>query len=175
MVVEPGTCIAPGGKGLAHKRAVHHADLHLTAFGKGYGHGYLLLVIGVVDGAVNRVNDPQRAAQLCRVCKVGRGLFGEDVVVGEGLFYLAADKLVGLQIGRRQQLNPFLVTQIQRPVRPRLGDQHTSAPGEVFGKFKHLAQQCAPNSIGYGDRFSKPSSVIRYIFSSRTPARASGI
>jgi hypothetical protein len=96
-------------EGLVHERIAHHTALHLAMLGVGNGHGTLKVPVGVVHGAIDGIDDPQRALPGGKVKHVRRRLFRQNAMLREARADGVADVLIGLQVGIGHQLCASLV------------------------------------------------------------------
>src|SRR5690554_2484331 len=73
LSVEPGTLATQGGEGLAKKRGVDDAQPGLALLGPGNRHSHMAQAMREIDGAIDRVDDPERlgtAHQLSVWCQL---------------------------------------------------------------------------------------------------------
>lgn len=125
---------------LAGEGCVHNACLHLAALGVGDGNGYLWVAVGVVYGAIDWVNHPQRRIDVLGLSQVGHGFFRQNAMFRKTPADGIGNELVRHYIGVSHQLGLLFVIGTQGVVIALVTNQLSGVKGQGLGEIGDLVQ-----------------------------------
>ena len=109
---------------------MNHTHLYPALFRISNGHRHLGVPVGVVHGAVDRVDNPQRCVQLLGLAEIRHGFFRQNSVIGKPFADGVGDQFVCHHIRMGDQLGLLLVVGFQAVLITFPFDQITRLPGE---------------------------------------------
>ncbi len=145
--VQPGTAAALGRETLVAHRVIDHAQLGEAFVRIGDGYAEDRDVVGVVDRAIERVDEPHMVFQAVRF----PGFFGQDGVPGMACADLVQDECFGLVVDLGHQVDDAFVVDLVL-VGIAAAQDHTSLAGQGFNIFQVWGHGCFyffPNSSSF--------------------------